>query len=54
MAHVVEQVIGIKLSKLVRDSDTDTDLIDDTLVQELEKIVQELSPAGVIVEIIKN
>lgn len=51
MAKMIEEVIVIKLSKLVKDSDT-TDTIADSDVQAaLEQVAQELAGSGVLVEV---
>ena len=53
MAKMIEEVIVIKLSKLVKDSDT-TDTIADSDVQvALEQVAQELAGSGVLVEVEK-
>ena len=52
MASIHEEVIVIKLSKLVKSADENTAPISDAgLVSNLETIVQELVGTGVIVEV---
>lgn len=51
MAKLHEETLVIKISKLVRDSETpDKFLIEDT-IQSLEAVVQELAGSGALVEI---
>ena len=51
MAKLQEDVLVIKISKLIKDSeDADTALTED-LVTSLEAVVQELAGAGTLVEI---
>ena len=52
MAKIQEQVIVVKLSKLVKDGDSSGINITDDLVQSIEAIAQELVESGVIVEVI--
>jgi hypothetical protein len=53
MAKIHEEIIVIKLSKLVKDSNPDTTEIrmSESLLENLEQIVQELVGDGVIVEV---
>ena len=55
MAKIHEEIIVIKLSKLVKDSGSDNTLteirINKSLLENLEQIVQELVGDGVIVEV---
>lgn len=52
MAKVHEEVIVIKLSKLLKDRETvpNGSLVDAGLIENLEAVVQELVEAGVTVE----
>ena len=53
MARMLEEIIVIKLSKLVKDND-DTNTIADTEIQSaLEQVAQELAGNGVLVEVEK-
>lgn len=56
MAKIHEEVLGIRLSKLVREATDDSQLqiISDDLKANLEAIIQELAGADVIVEIIND
>lgn len=55
MAKIQEELIVIKLSKLHKDSQTQTtDLANSDVVQGLEAVVQELVGSDVIVEVIQD
>jgi len=51
MAKLVENVLVIKLSKLVRDSEDATDILTDEVYAALEQVTQELVGDGVLVEV---
>lgn len=51
MAQIKEEVIVIKLSKLVKNADDGESLVNDDIIAALEQVAQELSPAGVIAEV---
>lgn len=52
MAKVYTEVLVVKLSKLVKDSETDIESnLTDELMAAIEQIAQELSPDGVVVEV---
>lgn len=53
MAKIYEEVVVIKLSKLVKDNDTVGTLADTDIVAALQSVAEELLPAGVIVEVDK-
>jgi hypothetical protein len=55
MAKLFEDIIVLKLSKLVKDNDSDTatSIVTDDLTIALEQVVQELAGEGVLVEIEK-
>ena len=50
MAKIQEKVLVIKLSKLLKDSDTESPILDDETVTQLYAVLQELAGAGVLVE----
>ena len=50
MARIVEEVIVIKLSKLVKDSDTTDTLAISEVVASIEQVAQQLVGDSVIVE----
>lgn len=54
MAKIIEQMVIIKLSKLVKDNDKSVDLIDADTVQSLEEVVQSLISTGTVVEVITD
>jgi len=57
MAKVVDQVIAIKISKIVKDSQTDTSVITDEQINLLSQSITELADSilddsGIIVEVV--
>lgn len=52
MAKIIESVLIVKFSKLVKD-DVDVDLISEDVQIALEQVAQELSGEGIIVEVEK-
>ena len=50
MAKIHEEVVVIKLSKLVKDSDTAGDIATADIVAALQSVAEELAGAGVVVE----
>ena len=50
MAKLNEDIVVIKVSKLLRDTEEDTPILDDQLVAQLEQVIGELVP-GSLVEI---
>jgi|TARA_Y100000389_G_C17460430_1_gene521300 hypothetical protein len=53
VAKLHEEVLVIKVSKLVKDADQVTPSLNDDTVASLEAVVQELAGAGSLVEIEK-
>jgi len=54
MAKIVEDVIVIKLSKIVKDNDKDTaTLANPEILAALEQVAQELVGDGIVVEAVK-
>jgi hypothetical protein len=51
MAKMHEEIIVIKMSKLIRDTDEVSGIADADTIASLEAVVQELVGAGVLVEI---
>jgi len=52
MAKIVEDVLVVKFSKIVKDSDTDNGgLINNDIKAALEQVVEELVGPGIIVEV---
>ena len=54
MAKLNEEMIVIKVSELLRDSDEVTKILDDDMVTNLEAVIQEIAGAGKLVEIIRE
>jgi hypothetical protein len=54
MAKIVEDVLVVKFSKIVKDSDTDNGgLIGSDVQTALEQVAQELVGEGVVVEVVR-
>lgn len=51
MAKLHTQSLVIQLSQLLKNGETETPILSDDLVQQLEAVVAELAGAGVLVEI---
>jgi hypothetical protein len=51
MAKIIEEIVVIKLSKLVKDSDAGTEIASDDIVAALQSVAEELTGSGVIVEV---
>jgi hypothetical protein len=50
MAKIHEEIVVIKLSKLVRDTDAGTEIASSDIVAALQSVAEELAGAGVVVE----
>jgi hypothetical protein len=50
MAKIYEEVVVIKLSKLIKDSDAGSDIATTDIVAALQSVAEELAGAGVVVE----
>jgi hypothetical protein len=50
MAKIHEEVVVIKLSKLVKDSDAGGEIVTADIVSALQSVAEELAGAGVVVE----
>lgn len=54
MAKIVEDVVLIKLSKIVKDSDKDSaNIANPEILAALEQVAQELAGDGIVVEVVK-
>ena len=53
MAKIVEDVIVIKFSKIVKDSEEGTSIASSDIEAALEQVAQELVGNGVVVEVVK-
>ena len=51
MAKIQEEVLVIKVSKLLKDSDTESTVLTEDVTASLEAVVAELAGAGALVEI---
>jgi hypothetical protein len=51
MAKLHEEVLVIKVSKLLKDSETTSEIISSEVLHSLEAVVQELAGVGTLVEI---
>ncbi len=54
MAKIQEEILVIKVSKLLRDSDAEHTVLTDDVTASLEAVVAELAGAGALVEIQKS
>lgn len=50
MANLQTETIKITLSKMIKNSDTETLIIDAEMIASLEAVISELAGAGVMVE----
>jgi hypothetical protein len=50
MAKIHEEIVVIKLSKLIKESDAATSVVSQDLVNALQDVAQELVGPGVVVE----
>ena len=50
MAKIIEEIVVIKLSKLVKDSDAGVEIATDDIVAALQSVAEELTGTGIIVE----
>lgn len=51
MARLHEEIIVVKVSKLLKDSDNDPVILDNDTITSIEAVIQELAGAGTLVEI---
>jgi hypothetical protein len=51
MAKLHEEVLVIKVSKLLKDSESTSEIISNETLRNLEAVVEELAGAGTLVEI---
>ena len=50
MAKIHEEIVVIKLSKLVKDSDVGNEIATEDIVAALQSVAEELTGTGVVVE----
>ena len=48
MARLNEDIIVIKVSKLLRDTEEDAPILDDQIVSQLEQVISELVPETLV------
>jgi hypothetical protein len=53
MAKIVEEIVVIKFSRLVKDDDNSETVVTDETIASLEAVAQELVGSGAIVEVEK-
>ena len=53
MAKIIEDVLVIKFSKIVKDSDTGSSITSPDIQQALEQVAQELVGESVVVEVVQ-
>jgi hypothetical protein len=51
MAKLQEEVLVIKVSKLLKDADAQDELLSEEVLQNLEAVMQQLVGAGALIEI---
>jgi hypothetical protein len=54
MAHLNEEVVVIKISELLKDTDEANTILDEAMVANLEAVIQEIAGVGKLVEIAKG
>lgn len=50
MAKIHEEIVVIKLSKLVKDNEAGSEIASDDIVSALQSVAEELAGTGVVVE----
>lgn len=50
MAKILEEIVVIKLSKLIKDSESGSELASDEFVSALQSVAEELAGAGIVIE----
>lgn len=53
MAKIIEDVLVIKFSKIVKDSEEGSSIASSDVQQALEQVAQELVGSGVVVEVVQ-
>ena len=51
MAKINQQNLVITLSQLIKDNDSESAILESSVIEQLETVIAELAGAGVIVEI---
>ena len=50
MAKILEEIVVIKLSKLIKDSESGSELASDEFVSALQSVAEELAGPGIVIE----
>ena len=50
MAKILEEIVVIKLSKLIKDSESGSELASDEFVSALQSVAEELAGTGTVIE----
>ena len=50
MAKILEEIVVIKLSKLIKDSESGSELASDEFVSALQSVAEELAGTGIVIE----
>jgi hypothetical protein len=54
MAKIIEDIVIVRFSKLVKSDDKNQEILSEDMQQALEQVAQELVGDGVVVEVIKE
>jgi hypothetical protein len=54
MAKIYQEAITILISKLIKDGQEITSIVDNEILQSLESVAQELIGSDVVIEVAKN
>lgn len=54
MAKVIEELVVVRFSKIVKDTAKNNTLVSAELMQTLEQVVQEIAGEAILVEVIKE
>ena len=54
MAKVIEELVVVRFSKIVKDTEKNKTLVSAELMQTLEQVVQEIAGEAILVEVIKE
>ena len=54
MAKIIEELVVVRFSKIVKDTEKNKSLVSAELMQTLEQVVQEIAGEAILVEVIKE
>lgn len=54
MAKIIEELVVVRFSKIVKDTEKNKTLVSAELMQTLEQVVQEIAGEAILVEVIKE